>query len=81
MIVMQCTALAVTMLSAPAVVLSRDPRRQVLTSGIFGLSLVLVFLAFRAPDVALSQIVVGVIAMPVMILLALRRISADEEAR
>ena len=40
----------------------------------YGLLLGMMFLIFQAPDVALSQIVVGAIALPLMILLALARV-------
>ena len=43
-----------------ATVLIRKPLRQAVASGVLGLSLAVLFLAFGAPDVALSQIVVGV---------------------
>jgi uncharacterized MnhB-related membrane protein len=46
---------------------------------VFGLALTLLFFAFQAPDVALSQLVVGTVAMPAMILLALARIGREDE--
>ena len=45
---------------------------------VLGLSLAVLFLAFGAPDVALSQIVVAGVAVPVMVLLALAKIRTDE---
>ncbi len=78
MIVLQFAALALTALGATAVVLTRNPRRQVVMSGFFGLALAMLFFAFRAPDVALSQIVVGTIAVPTMVLLALAHIDTDD---
>ncbi len=65
-----------------AVVLMRDPLRQALLVGIYGLLLALTFFVLQAPDVALSQIVVCTVAVPVMILLTLakiRRHGDDEE--
>jgi uncharacterized MnhB-related membrane protein len=59
-----------------AVVLTRDPVRQALVTSIFGLLLGALFFAFQAPDVALSQIVVGSAALPAMILLAVARTRA-----
>ena len=47
----------------------------------FGLTLAVLFLAFGAPDVALSQIVVAGVAVPVMVLLALAKIRTDERRR
>jgi energy-converting hydrogenase B subunit D len=37
------------------------------------------FFVFQAPDVALSQIVIGALALPLMILLALARIRRKRE--
>jgi energy-converting hydrogenase B subunit D len=34
------------------------------------------FLVFQAPDVALSQIVVGAVALPLMVVLALAKVRA-----
>jgi uncharacterized MnhB-related membrane protein len=56
-----------------AVTLTRDPVRQAIVASIFGLLLAALFFAFQAPDVALSQIVVGSVALPAMILLAVAR--------
>jgi uncharacterized MnhB-related membrane protein len=58
-----------------AVVLVRDPLRQAIVAGIFGLLLALLFFAFQAPDVALSQIVVGSVALPLMIVLTLAKLA------
>lgn len=53
------------------VVLSRDPRRQVIAIGANGLVLALLFLALQAPDVAYSEIVIGAAALPLLFLVAL----------
>jgi uncharacterized MnhB-related membrane protein len=58
--------------------LTRDPLRQALSSGVLGVTLAVLFLAFGAPDVALSQIVVAGIAVPVMVLLALAKIRVTD---
>jgi uncharacterized MnhB-related membrane protein len=63
-------------------VLIREPARQVLSVGVFGLLLGLVFFTVQAPDVALSEIVVGSVAIPAMLFLAMAKIGAQEaEAR
>ena len=41
--------------------------------GFYGLVMALVFFFFQAPDVALSQIVVGAVALPLMVMLAISR--------
>lgn len=60
--------------AATAVVLTRDPASQAIVVSFYGLLLGIMFFIFQAPDVALSQIAVGAIALPLMILLALARV-------
>ncbi len=74
--------LIVLALTGPVVVTTREPLKQTLVLGVYGLVLVLVFFSFQAPDVALSAIVVSTVGLPVMILLALRKIrELEREAR
>ncbi|MBO0683916.1 MAG: DUF4040 domain-containing protein [Candidatus Dormibacteraeota bacterium] len=56
-----------------AVVLTRDPLRQAMSAGIFGLALVLLFAVYQAPDVALSMLTVAAVALPMMVLIAIAR--------
>jgi uncharacterized MnhB-related membrane protein len=58
-----------------------DPLRQTLVLGIFGLALTFLFFTFQAPDVALSEIVVAGVGMPLIILAALRKIDAQAEKK
>ena len=81
MTVLQIVALAAVAVGGTGTVLVRDPLRQALVSGIFGLALSFLFFAFQAPDVALSEIVVASIAVPVMVLLALTKIRDEEDER
>ena len=60
-------------------VLARDPLRQAMVASIYGLVLGITFFVFQAPDVALSQTVVGAVALPMMILLALAKVRGGEE--
>lgn len=57
-----------------AVVLTRDPLRQAFVTGFFGLTLASLYMTFQAGDVALSQIVVGAIALPLIVLLCLAKL-------
>jgi energy-converting hydrogenase B subunit D len=59
-------------------VLARDPLRQAMVTSIYGLVLGILFFVFQAPDVALSQTVVGAVALPLMILLALAKVRGGE---
>jgi energy-converting hydrogenase B subunit D len=63
------------------VVLARRPLRQAMLASIYGLALGVLFFVFQAPDVALSQTVVGAVALPLMILLALAKVQEDNQER
>ena len=71
--ILQATALVLVAAGGLAVVATKDPLAQTFVIGVQGLALVLFFVAFGAPDVALSQIVVGAFVAPAMILLALAK--------
>jgi energy-converting hydrogenase B subunit D len=79
--VLQIAALAAVALGGGAVVVAPDPLRQTMVLGVFGLALTMMFFVFQAPDVALSEIVVSTVGLPVMILLALRKIHQQEQER
>jgi uncharacterized MnhB-related membrane protein len=63
------------------VVRTRDVTNQVIALGFYGVLMALVFFFFQAPDVALSQITVGAVALPLMVMLAISRMKyrADSE--
>jgi uncharacterized MnhB-related membrane protein len=71
---LQSVALGLVVLTAPAVVLSRDPLRMIVVNGLYGLLLVLVFVLYGAPDVALSMLVVSTVAYPLVVLVAIARV-------
>jgi energy-converting hydrogenase B subunit D len=77
--VVQAVLLVAVALGGTGVVLAREPARQALVTSVYGIALAVLFLAFQAPDVALSQIVVGAVALPAMIIFALRKIIRREE--
>jgi uncharacterized MnhB-related membrane protein len=78
---LQLAALILVAVTATVVVLTPDALRQALVLGIFGLALTLLFFTFQAPDVALSEIVVSTVGLPLIILLALRKIAEQERSR
>jgi energy-converting hydrogenase B subunit D len=78
MIVLQVAVLAAVAIAGGAVVAASDPLRQTLVLSVYGMSLTALFFVFQAPDVALSQIVVSTVGLPVMILLALRKVRQNE---
>lgn len=67
--------------SGAAVVLTRDPRRQIFAMAANGVVLTLLFFALQAPDVALSELAVGTAATPLLFLvtLAIVRINRSRE--
>jgi energy-converting hydrogenase B subunit D len=81
MTVLQIAALAAVAVGGAAVVLAPDPLRQVIVLGVYGLSLTMLFFVFQDPDVALSEIVVSTVGLPVMVLLALRKVSEQQRQR
>jgi uncharacterized MnhB-related membrane protein len=77
----QAAALALVALNGTAVALVADPLRQALLLGVYGLSLTVMFFSFQAPDVALSEIVVSTVGLPLVILAALRKIGEQDRKR
>ena len=78
MTILQVAALAAVAVGGGAVVAAGDPLRQTLVLSIYGMALTMLFFVFQAPDVALSEIVVSTVGLPVMILLALRKVRQHE---
>ncbi len=63
------------------VVATRDPASQAIAVSFYGLVFGVLFFAYQAPDVALSQITVGAVALPLMILLTLSKVRKNEDER
>jgi uncharacterized MnhB-related membrane protein len=71
---LQVVTLALVALAGTTVVLVRDPLRQIVVISLYGLVLAVLFMIFQAPDVALSMLVVGSIAYPLVVLVAVSRV-------
>ena len=67
--------------TALVVVRTDDVTSQLLALSFYGLLFALMFFVFQAPDVALSQITVGAIALPLMIMLAISRMRNRDAMR
>jgi energy-converting hydrogenase B subunit D len=78
---LQLVLFGLVALGAPLVVLTRDPLRQALVNGVYGVSLVCLFVVLSAPDPALSMVVVSCIAYPLVILAAIARSRRHERER
>jgi uncharacterized MnhB-related membrane protein len=75
---LQAVAIGLVALGGLAVVLARDPLRQALVFGLFGLGLGVLFVIFQAPDVALSALVVSALAFPFILLTALTKVGGRD---
>ena len=76
---LQITILVLVAAGATAVVLIRRPVHQVIALSVYGFLLAMLFLAFQAPDVTLSELSVGAVALPIILLLTLAKIRKREE--
>jgi len=74
MIPLQVVAMLLVAAGGLAVVLARDLLRQAMLNSFYGLLVVVLFLVFQAPDVALSALAVGGGAAPLVILAALAKL-------
>jgi energy-converting hydrogenase B subunit D len=76
---LQITVLVLVAAGALGVVLIRRPVHQVIALSVYGLLLGVLFLVFQAPDVTLSELTVGAVALPIVLLLALAKTRKREE--
>ena len=79
MTAVQVVAFSAVMVLGVVVVLCYDPLKQTIVNGVFGLALVLLFLVLQAPDVALSELVVGTVAFPLVLLATIARTRDKED--
>ena len=76
---LQVTVLVLIAAGATAVVLTRAPVRQVIVLSGYGVLLAILFMVFQAPDVTLSELTVGAVALPLLLLLVLAKVRKREE--
>ncbi|MDQ3661523.1 MAG: DUF4040 domain-containing protein [Actinomycetota bacterium] len=79
MSILQTVVLLLVAAAGTGVVITRDPLNQAVGVSFFGLLQAILFLVFQAPDVSLSAIVVGALALPLMLLLALAKVRGGAE--
>ena len=77
--VLQVTILVLVAAGATGVVLVRDPVRQVIALSVYGVLLAILFLVFQAPDVSLSELTVGAVVLPLLLVLTLAKVRRREE--
>lgn len=76
---LQVTVLVLVAAGATSVVMTRTPVKQVIVLSVYGLLLAILFLVFQAPDVALSELSVGAVALPILLLLTLAKVRRSQE--
>jgi energy-converting hydrogenase B subunit D len=76
---LQITILVLVAAGATAVVLIREPVRQVIVLSGYGLLLAVMFLTVQAPDVTLSELTVGTVVLPLLLLLTLAKVRRREK--
>ena len=79
MIPLQVVTIALVALAATCVVLVRDVMRQAIVLAFYGFSLVVLFMVFQAPDVALSELAVSGIAYPVVLVVAIASVRGSRK--
>jgi energy-converting hydrogenase B subunit D len=75
---LQIIVLVLVAAGSVVVVRTRDRVRLVLALSAYGIVLAVLFFAFQAPDVALSEITVGAVALPLILLLAIAKVGKPE---
>jgi uncharacterized MnhB-related membrane protein len=81
MTALQIVALVAVALGGTAVVFTGEALRQTMVLGIYGIALTFLFFVFQAPDVALSEVVVTSVGLPLIVLAALRKIRQQARRR
>jgi energy-converting hydrogenase B subunit D len=75
---LQIVVLVLVAAGALVVVRTKDRVRLVIVLSVYGILLAVLFFAFQAPDVALSEITVGAVALPLILLLAIAKVRKPE---
>ncbi|MFF9408099.1 Na(+)/H(+) antiporter subunit B [Streptomyces anandii] len=73
MTVLQTVVLTMVAALGVAVVTCRDPLRQTVVNGLYGLVLVVLFTVLQAPDVAISVTVVSTVGYTMLLLVTIQR--------
>jgi energy-converting hydrogenase B subunit D len=79
MTALQITTLVLVAAGALAVVKVTSRVRQVLALSAYGVLLAVLFFTFQAPDVTLSELTVGAVVLPIVLLLTIAKVRKREE--
>lgn len=77
--ILQAVILVLVAAGALAVTRARDRMRQVLLLSAYGMLLAVLFFTFQAPDVTLSELTVGAVALPMILLLAISKVRRRQQ--
>jgi energy-converting hydrogenase B subunit D len=77
--VLQVTVLVLVAAGALVVVRARNRVRLVLLLSVYGMLLAILFFVFQAPDVTLSELTVGAVALPLVLMLVIAKVRKPEE--
>jgi uncharacterized MnhB-related membrane protein len=77
--ILQVTVLILVAAGATVVVRTRDRVRLVLVLSAYGMLLAILFFVFQAPDVTLSELTVGAVALPLILLLTIAKVRKRPE--
>jgi energy-converting hydrogenase B subunit D len=78
MIALDDLLFALVAVLAVMVVLEQRPERQIISYSIFGVALALLFFCLQAPDVALSEVAVGSLVVPLVVLTTIAKTRGDQ---
>ena len=76
---LQIVVLVLVAAGAAVVVRTRSRVRQVLALSVYGMLLAILFFVFQAPDVTLSELTVGAVALPIILLLAIAKVRKPDQ--
>jgi uncharacterized MnhB-related membrane protein len=80
MTVLHTCLLLLAAMTGTGVVLSRRPGRRVMAMAANGLVLAMLFMAPKAPDVAFSELAVGTVTVPLLLLVVLASTRIDRRS-
>jgi energy-converting hydrogenase B subunit D len=75
---LQVTVLVLVAAGAVAVVRTTDRIKLVMMLSVYGMLLAILFFVFQAPDVTLSELTVGAVALPIVLLLAINKVRKQQ---
>jgi energy-converting hydrogenase B subunit D len=76
--ILQVVVLVLVAAGATLVVRTKDRVRLVLVLSAYGMLLAILFFVFQAPDVTLSELTVGAVALPILLLLTIAKVRKPE---